>query len=98
MSGPPWLCVENDAIVIGVWVQPKASRNAIVGEAGGMLRVAVTAPAHDGKANAAVLALLAEAAGVAKSDAVLVSGRASRRKRVRLRGAAPQALLRGIGR
>jgi uncharacterized protein len=71
-------------------VQPKARRNAILGVApdreGPALRVAVSAPPEDGKANAAVIALLAEAFDVAKAAVSVVMGATDRRKLVEIRG------------
>ncbi len=43
---------------ISVRVQPRASRDRVLGMRDGTLRVSVTAPPHDGKANAALLELL----------------------------------------
>jgi uncharacterized protein (TIGR00251 family) len=71
-------------------VQPKARRNAILGPADGpdgpALKVAVGAPPEDGKANAAVVALLAEALDVAKAAVSVVIGATDRRKLVEIRG------------
>ena len=71
-------------------VQPKARREAIAGLApdpdGAALKVSVGAPPEDGKANAAVIALLAEKLGVAKSAISVVSGATDRRKLVEIRG------------
>lgn len=66
-------------------VTPRARREEITRDAGG-LRVAVFAPPEDGKANAAVQALLANALGVAKSRLTLVRGATSRDKVFRLDG------------
>lgn len=68
---------------ISVRVTPKASRNAVERE-GDMIRVRVTAPPEDGKANAAVLRLLAKSLGVAKTRLTLVRGATSRDKLFRL--------------
>ncbi|SER74067.1 hypothetical protein SAMN04490244_102365 [Tranquillimonas rosea] len=62
---------------------PGASRDAIVEEAG-QLRVHVTAPPADGKANAAILKMLAKALGVPKSRLSLVRGASGRDKVVRV--------------
>jgi hypothetical protein len=71
-------------------VQPKARRNAILDvgpdREGMALRVAVNAPPEDGKANAAVIALLAEAFDVAKAAVSVVAGATDRRKLVEIRG------------
>jgi uncharacterized protein (TIGR00251 family) len=72
-------------------VQPKARRNAIDGtmpdaEGGAVLKLAVTAPPEDGKANQAVIALLARELGVAKAAISVVAGATDRRKVVEIRG------------
>jgi uncharacterized protein (TIGR00251 family) len=72
-------------------VQPKARREGIQGlaeDAGGgtVLKLAVRAPPEDGKANAAVIALLADRFGVAKSAVSVVSGATDRRKLVEIHG------------
>ncbi len=65
---------------IEIRVQPRASRNTISGVRAGVLRIRVTAPPVDGQANAAAIALLAEALGVPKSRIRLVKGASSREK------------------
>lgn len=76
--------------MLTVRVTPKASRNAITGTMatpdGLALKVAVTAPADKGKANAAVIALLADAFGIAKSNITLTLGETDRRKVLRISG------------
>ncbi|MCZ2108981.1 MAG: DUF167 family protein [Dehalococcoidia bacterium] len=64
-----------------VHVTPRSSREAIEGfDAGGVLRVRVSAPPADGAANAAVAKLLAKALGLPGRDVVLVAGAAARQK------------------
>ena len=63
-----------------VRVTPKASRNRIVLDEDGMIRVYVTTVPEGGKATAAVVKLLAKAIGVAKSDLTLVRGATERTK------------------
>lgn len=75
-------------------VQPRARRTLIMGigpdrDGQGFtlaLKVAVNAPPEDGKANAAVIALLAEAFHVAKAAVSVVAGATDRRKLVEIRG------------
>ncbi len=67
---------------IKVRVQPKASRNEVLGYQGDALRVRVTAPPEGGKANDAVVALLADVLRIAKSRISIVRGHASRDKLV----------------
>jgi len=64
---------------IAVRVTPKASRNAVTVD-GDTIRVHVTTVPEDGKANAAVVKLLAKSLGVAKSRLVLTRGATSREK------------------
>lgn len=65
---------------IKVRVQPRASKGEILGYRGDALRVRVTAPPEGGRANEAIIALLARALGVAKSRVSIVRGMASREK------------------
>ena len=67
---------------IKVRVQPRASKNEILDYRGDAIRVRVTAPPQGGRANEAVIALLAQALGVAKSRVSIVRGMASREKLV----------------
>jgi uncharacterized protein (TIGR00251 family) len=73
-----------EAVLLHVRVQPKARANAVKGWHGAALRVSVTAAPEDGKANRAVIDLLAETFDVAPSSISLVRGAASRDKWFRL--------------
>lgn len=73
----------HDGAEIRLRVTPRARRNAISLE-DGLIRVHVTAPPEDGKANAAVAKLLAKSLGVAKSRLTLLRGASSRDKLFRL--------------
>lgn len=77
---------EDGRGLVPVRVQPRARRNEVIGEADGSLRVRVTAAAEGGKANRAVIALLAAAFGVAPSRVELVRGATSREKLFRIEG------------
>lgn len=74
-------------------VQPKSSRDAIAGVVetpdGRALKISVTAPPDKGKANAAVVALVAKAFGVAKRDVTLTLGETDRRKVLHIAGDPP---------
>ena len=63
-----------------IHLQPRASRNEVLGFNEDVLRIRVTAPPEGGKANEAMLTLIAERLGVAKSRIELLKGRASRKK------------------
>jgi uncharacterized protein len=69
-----------------VHVQPRASKNEIVGKHGDALKVRLTAPPVDSAANDALIALLAEALGVARRDVQIVAGATSRTKLVEVAG------------
>ena len=75
---------------ISIRVQPKASRNRVIGYRDGSLRLSVTAQPHDGQANAAVLELLADILGVAKSRLRIVRGHSSRDKVIAVDGLTDQ--------
>ena len=83
----------TDGVTISVRIQPRASRDRVLGMRDGALRVSVTAPPHDGMANAALLELLAEKLGVAKSRLRIVRGHSSRDKVVAVDGLASEAVL-----
>ena len=70
----------DDRCILKVRVQPKASRNQIDGFEDGTLRLRVTAPPTEGKANAGVIALMAKTLGVSKSRLEIVRGHGSRDK------------------
>ena len=72
-------------MIINVKVQPRAKRNEVKVE-GGRLRVRVTAPPEGGKANEAVVALLAKNLGVPKGSVAIVRGHRSRDKVVDVDG------------
>jgi uncharacterized protein (TIGR00251 family) len=74
------------AATISIKVVPGASRDRIVGRYGDALKVQVSAPPEGGKANKAVLALLADALGVRPNQLRLVRGHANSRKVVEVDG------------
>ena len=80
-----------------VHVKPRASRNAIVGQRGDALAVAVTAPPVEGEANAAICALLAVALGLKPRDLEIVSGASHRSKVVLARGITTDEVRRRLG-
>lgn len=70
------------ACVLSVRAQPGAKRAAIAGIWNGQLKVAVTAPPERGRANAAVIEVLARALDVSRSRLALIAGERARQKRV----------------
>jgi len=78
-------------------VQPRASRNAIAGVLGEAVKLAITAPPVDGKANQAVVEYLAELFQVSKSSIVIVSGETGRNKRIAVRGLNADQVRKALG-
>ena len=70
--------------MLQVRLQPRASADEIVGVHANLLKVRVTAPPVEGRANTQLTALLARAFGVSKSQVVIERGANSREKRVRI--------------
>jgi uncharacterized protein (TIGR00251 family) len=88
---------ESGALTFAVRVVPRASKSALAGEHGGALKVRVAAPPVEGAANEELARFLSKAFGVAARDVEIVSGRASKTKRVRVRGAKASDLSRLSG-
>lgn len=88
---------EAGALTFSVRVVPRASKSGLAGEHGGALKVRVAAPPVEGAANEELTRLLAKTFGVAARDVEVVSGQASKTKRVRVRGAKASDLLRVSG-
>ena len=87
---------------LAVRVTPRGGRDAIEGwstDADGrpLLKLRVAAAASDGQANAAMIALVAEALGVPKSAVRLVRGETARVKRLEVEGADAAGLARAFG-
>ncbi|MBO0912326.1 MAG: DUF167 domain-containing protein [Acidobacteria bacterium] len=75
-----------------VKVQPRAKKNAILGDLGGALKISLAAPPVDGRANEACVEFLAELLNVPLSAVTIVSGETSRRKVVRVGGISPDSV------
>ena len=91
------LTEKDGAVRIPVHVQPRASAEGFAGEHGGALKVRVTAPPADGKANEAVARLIADALGLPKGVVRVVSGHSSRRKLVEVEGSGAADVRRKLG-
>lgn len=83
---------DDGTVRFSVRVQPRASRAGVDGVHGDALKVRVHAPPVEGAANAAVVAVLAEALGVARRDVRIVSGESARSKLVEVRGVSVAAV------
>ena len=73
-------------ISFAVKVQPRARRDAVVGELGDALKVALTAPPVEGRANEACIRFLAQFLKVPRSSITIASGHSTRNKIIRIAG------------
>ncbi|PIW60868.1 DUF167 family protein YggU [Shewanella sp. CG12_big_fil_rev_8_21_14_0_65_47_15] len=78
------IVLQQGDLLLNLYIQPKASRDQIVGLHGDELKVAITAPPIDGKANAHLSKYLAKAFKVPKSDVQILKGELGRHKQVRI--------------
>lgn len=84
MAEHPELREWKGRVVLSVHVQPGARTTSVVGRHGDALKIRVAAPAMGGRANEAVLSLVAKEFDLAEGDVELVAGASSRRKQLRL--------------
>ncbi len=81
----PYLRTLSDhRILLSLYVQPRSSRNELVGLHGDALKLRLTTPPVDGKANKAVIAFLAKVLKMPKSAILIKSGLQSRSKKLLL--------------
>src|SRR5437867_5846823 len=73
-------------VTISIRVQPRASRNAVVGWTGDTLNIRLTAPPVEGAANTACLKFLADLLDLPPSNLTIIKGDRSRQKVVRITG------------
>lgn len=71
---------------LAVKVHPRAKKNAVTGELGDALKLALTAPPVDGRANQACIEFFANLLKVPRSSVTIASGEASRNKIIRVAG------------
>jgi uncharacterized protein (TIGR00251 family) len=76
----------KDGIIIEVKVDPRSSRNEIVGVMDKTIRIKLTAPPVGGAANELLIELLADKFGIRKKDVVIMKGESSRHKLIKLLG------------
>jgi uncharacterized protein (TIGR00251 family) len=85
--------IEKDgAVFFTVRVAPRASKSEIAGMLGGALKVRIGSPPVEGAANAELIGLLAKTFDVARGRVEIVSGHASKTKRIRISGIAAERI------
>ena len=83
----PYLRQTDAGVEVFLYIQPRASRNKIVGLQGEELKVALTAPPVDGAANKACCLFMAKLCSLPRSYVKIISGETSRHKRLLLEDA-----------
>lgn len=82
-----------EGLILPVRAQPGARKAGILGEQAGSLKIAVTAPPEDGRANQALIETIREQLGLKRSQVELLSGATSREKKFLIRGLTKAELL-----
>lgn len=84
-------------MTFAVKIHPRARKNAITGEIGDALKVSLTAPPVDGKANVACIEFFAKLLKVRRSSVTIASGETSRNKVIRVTGLAAEKIREALG-
>ena len=80
----------DDGVTFAVKVHPRAKKNAITGELGEALKVSLTTPPIEGRANDACVEFFAKLLKVPRSSVTIASGQTSRNKVIRVAGVTAQ--------
>jgi uncharacterized protein len=86
----------SSGATFAVKIHPRAKKNAITGEVGDALKVSLTAPPVDGKANAACIEFFAKILNVPRSSVTIASGQSSRNKVIRVAGLSAEEVRRRL--
>jgi hypothetical protein len=80
----PWYQWDGDDLLLAVHIQPRSSRDCIDGTHGDRLKIRITAPPADGRANEHLVRFLAGEFGVPRRRVTLLAGTSARAKRIRI--------------
>lgn len=80
----PAIIQQQSNLLLNLYIKPKASRDKIIGLHADELKIAITAPPIDGKANSHLVKFLAKAFKVPKTDVILLKGLQGRHKQVKI--------------
>src|SRR6267154_1207917 len=83
-------------VTFAVKVHPRAKKNAITGQVGDALKLALTAPPVNGKANAACIDFFAKLLNVPRSSVTIAAGQTSRNKVIRVTGLSAEDVARRL--
>ena len=87
----------SNGVTFSIKVHPRAKKNAITGEVGDALKVSLTAPPVDGKANNACIEFFAKLLNVPRSSITIAAGQTSRNKVIRIIGLTSQQIRERLG-
>ena len=82
MDTPYYFYKHNNKLFLEIYVQPKASKNKIIGKHGDKLKIAIKAPPVDNQANQELIDFIAKTLAISKQQVNVVKGLTSRNKLV----------------
>jgi uncharacterized protein (TIGR00251 family) len=86
-----------DGTTFAIKIHPRARKNAVTGELGDALKLSLTAPPVEGRANEACIEFLANLLKVPRSSVTIASGQTSRRKVIRVSGVSADEVQKRLG-
>jgi uncharacterized protein (TIGR00251 family) len=87
----------SGGVTFAVRVHPRAKKNAITGELGDALKLALTSPPVEGRANEACIEFFAKLLKVPRSSVTIASGQSSRKKVIRVAGLSAEEVRKRMG-
>lgn len=91
---PSWIKINPDqSITLYIHAQPGAKREGVVGVYGDKLKIALSTPPVDGKANKALVTFFSRQLGIPKKNVQIVSGDFSREKKISIHGLTLESVL-----
>ena len=89
--------MDKGRTIIRIKLIPRSSRTQIIGKEGDLIKVKVTSPPVDGKANKALIELFAKKLGLPKGNIEIISGKNSRIKSIRIHGLSLEKIISTLG-
>ena len=89
----PWLHQRGEDVLLDLLVTPRSSRNRVMGIHDDRLKIQLTAPPVDDKANHALARFVAETLEISRAQVSIVGGHSSRRKTVSIKQVSAQKIL-----
>lgn len=88
-----FVTITPEGLILNILVQPRSSRDQILGVQDNHLKIALTAPPVEGEANRACVQFIAELLDINRSKITILSGHKSRKKRILIKTENPSRLL-----